>query len=482
MALLPIRYILRACLNILSRMKKLILISYLVALVFFAWGYAMVRYQAFPWQYFYAVEQDIIKYIQGGQQEKTSLTEKVANDLNVRPSRLLYEYHANEGRDYARMEMQGLKSRRQNPHLYVTDRQAPGFKFIYAAFDYEDAMHAGILLDENNEIVHRWVVDQGLMKEFIDRQNDADGGNRKLKPPNRRLPQGFEILPDGTMILAEGYQGNGMHRIDFCSKFDWSLLGPYHHIVALDETNGSVWGFGPGDITQVDINSGEILREFSIKEIHKANPEKSIFNHRRRISIGQWLHDPIHKNDIEVLSPGMASAFPMFEAGDLLIVHRSTSTVFVIDQQDLKIKWWRTGFVRRPHDADWQPDGTITVYDNNMREPVEGNDNGLEDLDYVRYSKIMRIDPASYIDDVLYHGGQDNFYSGARGVHQVLPNGNILITSPHQGRVLEVDAAGETVFEFVNTYDAKESLNISEARWFPLDYFDFDVTDSSICN
>ena len=69
----------------------------------------------------------------------------------------------------------------------------------------------------------------------------------------------------------------------------------------------------------------------------------------------------------------------------------------------------------------------------------------------------------------------DDFYSGARGVHQVLPNGNILISSPHQGRVLEVDSDGETVFEFLNTYDERENLIISEARWFPADYFEFDA-------
>ena len=333
-------------------MIRILVVSYLVALVFFGWGYAMVRYQAFPWAHFYAIEQDIIKYIQGGQQEKTTLREKVSNDLNVRPSRLLYEYHATGGRDYTRPDIGNLRSRRQVPHLYTTDQQAPGYRFIYAAFDFEDAIHAGILLDENNRVVHRWVVDQGEMKKFIDKQNAADGGNRKLKSPNRRLPQGFEILPDGTMILAEGYQGNGMHRINFCSGFDWSLLGPYHHIAALDESNNTIWGFGPGDVVQINIDTGEIMREISLKDIQAANPENSIFSHRRRVSQGQWLHDPIHKNDLEPLPPRLAHAFPQFEAGDLLFVHRSTSTVFVIDQQDLKIKWWRTGFTLRPHDAD----------------------------------------------------------------------------------------------------------------------------------
>jgi len=64
----------------------------------------------------------------------------------------------------------------------------------------------------------------------------------------------------------------------------------------------------------------------------------------------------------------------------------------------------------------------------------------------------------------------------------MLPNGNVLISSPHQGRILEVNAAGETVFEFLNTYDEKEMLIVSEAKWFPLDYFNFDVSDKGVCD
>ena len=111
------------------------------------------------------------------------------------------------------------------PHLYTTDGQARGYRFIYAAFDWDDAMHGAILLDENNNVVHRWIVDQQAMGEFFKQLTEQDGQPRTLNPPNRRLPQGFEILPDGSLILAEGRQGNGLHRIDFCSEFQWSLTG-----------------------------------------------------------------------------------------------------------------------------------------------------------------------------------------------------------------------------------------------------------------
>ena len=462
-------------------MRRLLLVSYLVAVIFFGWGYAMVRYHVFPWSVVEPIEQEIRAFVKGADGEDTKVTEKIVNDLNIRPSRQLYDYQATPQRDYSRVQIEGLRPRRQLPQLYSSGKELKGFRFIYGTFDYSDSLHAGILLDENNQVIHRWTIDQQALKKIVAQKNSTDDGERKLKPANLRLPQGLEVLRDGTLILNEGYRGNGMHNVDFCGNFSWSAYGAYHHIVALNEDDQSLWAFGPGDIVQLGLETGEILRQFTLRDIHLANPDVSIFTPRRSISTGQWLHDPIHKNDIEPLPSRLSGAFPMFESGDLLIVHRSTNLVFVIDPDDLRIKWWRSGMVRRPHDADWQPDGTITIYNNNMREAVEGNDGALVDGIDSRFSQIVRINPASYQSEVIYDGGIEDFYSGARGVHQVLPNNNILISSPHQGRVLEVTSEGETVFEFLNTYDEKEMLIVSEARWFPLDYFNIDITNKELC-
>ncbi len=462
-------------------MRRLIIVSYVVATLFFAWGYAMTRFQVFPWSWVAPIEQEILAFVKGADGEENKVTDKIVNDLNIRPSRQLYDYQASSDRSYSLVEIEGLRSRRQSPQLFSTHKQLEGYRFIYGTFDYSDTLHAGILLDENNQLIHRWTIDQKALKEIITQKNKQDGGDRKLKPANLRLPQGLEVLNDGTLILNEGYRGNGMHNVDFCGNIRWSALGPYHHVTALNEDDQTLWTFGSGDIEQVDLATGEVIRTITLQQIHQANSEISIFTPRRRISSGQWLSDPIHKNDIEPLPARLAGAFPMFQAGDLLITHRSTNLVFVIDPQDLRIKWWRSGIVRRPHDSDWQPDGTITIYDNNMREASEGNDNYLSDGDYVRYTNITKIDPKSYATEIIYRGENDKVYSGARGVHQVLPNGNILISSPHQGRILEVTADGETVFEFLNTYDEMEMLIVSEARWFPMDYFNFDVANK-VCD
>jgi hypothetical protein len=167
-----------------------------------------------------------------------------------------------------------------------------------------------------------------------------------------------------------------------------------------------------------------------------------------------------HTNDVEPLTVKMAKSFPQFSAGDLLISMRSINLLFVLDPNSLKVKWWRIGQTRRQHDPDWQLDGSITVYDNNMHRNT---------------SRITRINPADYSAEILYDGVKEDFYSRIRGKHQVLPNNNILITISQQGRVLEVTNSGEVAFEFLNPYRSKNNakLLISEARYLPINYFTF---------
>ena len=134
---------------------------------------------------------------------------------------------------------------------------------------------------------------------------------------------------------------------------------------------------------------------------------------------------------------------------------------FVVDPDSLKVKWWRMGPWRRQHDPDWQQDGRITVYDNNMhRSP----------------SRIVAISPQTFRTEILANGTDLDFYSWNRGQHQITPGGNLLITIPNQGRVIELDQDGEIVLEFLNSFDqgSNENLLVSEALYLPEDFFEFE--------
>ena len=142
----------------------------------------------------------------------------------------------------------------------------------------------------------------------------------------------------------------------------------------------------------------------------------------------------------------MAKYFPMFEVGDLLVSMRNMNLVFVLDPDSLAIKWWRSDFVIRQHDPDWSSSGKLLVFNNN----TGGG----------RWSSIVEIDPRTMDYQTLIDGKEYKFFTKEKGKVQQLPSGNVLITSPHQARVFEVNAKGTVVFDFYNVFSLEENRGL----------------------
>jgi len=66
------------------------------------------------------------------------------------------------------------------------------------------------------------------------------------------------------------------------------------------------------------------------------------------------------------------------------------------------------------------------------------------------------------------------FYSEAMGKHQYLPNGNVLIVVPEEGRVLVASSRGQKVMEFnnISAKSAKYNGHVKNGLWMPMGYFE----------
>ena len=75
----------------------------------------------------------------------------------------------------------------------------------------------------------------------------------------------------------------------------------------------------------------------------------------------------------------------------------------------------------------------------------------------------------------MFDGRANDFYSRIRGKHQRTEAGTLLVTSPQQGRVFEVERDGHVVFEVLNLRPGQGEFNypVSEAIWFPSDSSQF---------
>ncbi len=345
--------------------------------------------------------------------------------------------------------------------------RASGWRVLVGGFVVDgEFTHAALALSPELEIVKVWKL------------TEKDIRGQEPLPTFRKYVHGFAILKDGSMIFSFD-EGVSLQRFDRCGRRIWSIGGNFDHAVTLDEDEQFVWTLRREvadekllheTVVKVSTATGEIVRRITMRDIIAANPTLHVLDIRERDrnfvrenprnTAEEWLDNPFHLNDVEPLPAAIADRFEGFAAGDLLLSARSLNLVFVVDPDTLEVKWWRMGAWRRQHDPDWQPTGEITVYDNRMS------------LDY---SRIVGIVPASQSTRVVFDGRAADFYSRIRGKHQITQAGNILITSPQQGRVFEVEPNAHMVLEIFNPKPGSEEFSypISEAIWFPADAFNF---------
>jgi len=207
---------------------------------------------------------------------------------------------------------------------------------------------------------------------------------------------------------------------------------------------------------------GQVLEEISVLGLLYENGlERLLFANDLTL---RGDPDLTHLNDIEELTSRMASRFPQFAAGDLLLSLRNVNLLMVVDPRTHKVKWHQSGPWIKQHDPDFLPDGRISVFNNNN----DTTDTGA----VLGGSTILDVDPAGGLTSVRYGGRPTQaFYTRFRGKHQRLDNGNILITESLAGRAFEVDSMGNVVWEFINRYDETDVAIIGGAARYPEDFF-----------
>ena len=429
-----------------SKALTIICICWLVFVSGFFLGLHAISNKAWP----YPLIQEIKNFVAGDNAEDTTLAEKLMNDLNLKPSRHLVSSDRGISKELNRIQLKDLplSDRRENPEIFISDKARKGFRIIYGVFDFKEHRNGAIILDSKGNVVHVWQITQ----EDVPWKHRSDANV---------YPHGFGVFQDGTILT--GYDdGSSLTKYDYCGNIVWRRQGAHHHSVHFEDEQ-SFWVWGPfGVMLKLDYSSGKILKKIGIPNVMNANLDIDIFGIRqkdgpKKSEMVREGGGPFHGNDIEPLSADLEKHYPGFKAGDLLVSLRSPNLIFVMDQENLQVKWWRQGLTRRQHDPDWNERGTITIFNNNMHR---------------KYSNILEIDPKTFESRILLDGKQYDFYSATRGKHQFFSDGGMMITSSIQGRVFEVDKNGDIVFEFINKFNEKTNLLVSEALFVPENFFD----------
>lgn len=413
-----------------------------VATLIFAYGVAVGKYKFFP--------HSLIAF---AAQSVSAVFEDIGMSTGIKPT-------------------QHIKPEPPNLGKALPDGgQTDGYTLVSGFFD--DGMEIR-LLDGNGETAHRWPISYSEI--WPDPQH--------VHPDSKRPQSDWNIYFNGILVQPDGsivFPYHGLIKMDSCGDVDWKVPLMIHHSIEISP-RGTFWAPGQHygvnrrdhlpfkgdyfDQTVVEITAdGEVLREFSIMDALKENGLLGLLSANNRPLALNREFDIIHLNDVEEIPAELVESFPMFSAGDILMSLREPNLLVVMDPETQKIKWYQVGPWNQQHDADWQPNGRITVYNNNVDGSTFGSILGG--------SSILSFNPNTGETTTLYGGTEEqHFYSSIQGDHQILENGNILITESTAGRVFEVTADGTLIWEFINRYAEGEVLLTSDAVRYPTNFLD----------
>ncbi|MGI9286057.1 MAG: arylsulfotransferase family protein [Pseudomonadales bacterium] len=361
--------------------------------------------------------------------------------------------------------------------IQAENTTSSGYILVNGFFD------AGIelrLIDVKGNVVQRWPVQySSLMGDKLEHIQPP------AARPNSDWHTGFNgalVEPDGSVVF--NLIGGGLVKLDQCGSVEWLLRKMAHHSIE-KSSDGGYWVPGQyyvedkpqhaGIATPYRIDTimkvtadGHVEKEVSVLDLIYAHDLVGVvFANNRMLRIfGE--RDLVHLNDIEELGADLADAFPQFEAGDILLSLRESNLVMVVDRTLSFIKWYQIGPWMQQHDADWQADGTITVFDNRYDRTNDGSALGG--------SRVLSINPTTRDVQTLYEQTQNpRFYTPTQGDHQFLANGNILLTESESGRAVEVSSNGQIIWQYINRYSETEVVRLPDAIHYEREYFNPDA-------
>lgn len=349
--------------------------------------------------------------------------------------------------------------------VHEPDALLPGYRAVLG-YVPESGEFGLWIFNNQGEKVH-----ERLLNYAVQDPDGPSGGSE--------APHAFHVMKDGSAIVNSD-KGDVMTRYDTCGEPVWSRKGSFHHSFA-EDPRGGLWTWH-GEVTafdqyqfltRFDADTGDTIEEISLIDdiVNKSTENRTIFTIVPGVEFQHYkgLHvvtDRFHPNDLEVLQPAMAEAFPQFEAGDLLLSFRNIDLVAVVAPKTGEIKWWSHGPWIQQHDPDFTANGEISVYNNNG---------------YRRKSSIVAINPQTRRIRTVQIDPDIQFYSQYMGKHEYLHDGTLQVTVPYEGRALEFNQDGKLLLEINNIFNEGHNAFISDYLWLPEDYFDRPPADFA-CN
>ena len=341
--------------------------------------------------------------------------------------------------------------------------------------------HGATLVDMNGGVVNHWRGLQGFPNKLL------PGGQVFGSRAERNGTYGWQDQKDLVQVDWDGNVTWQFKQNEYVEDpgYDGEWMARQHH--DYQREGNILWDWC------VHEHFDELGFDEAAKNVLARNPN----------IVGNGQGDWMHINCMSVLGPNK-----WYDAGDerfhpdnIIWDGRATNIIAIIDKKTGKLVWklgpdYTTGKAKEigqiigQHHAHMIPrglpgEGNILIFDNggwagygapNPSAPT-GNNNAHRD-----YSRVIEIDPVKM--EIVWQCRPmdigcpqpfvaDHFYSCYISSAQRLPNGNTLITEGSDGRLLEVTADHEIVWEYISPYFGEKGIKtnmVYRAYRYPYDY------------
>jgi hypothetical protein len=307
-----------------------------------------------------------------------------------------------------------------------SDRAQPGYNFFSVP-----GRRTAFLMDMRGKLLWRWslsrypyVPTSGLYDDvgfthlypngdvlaFIERHTllKLDKSSRILWEYDAQVHHDSWVCPDGTIYTI-------IHRQRFDRK-----IHPEGVILA--------------DSVVILSPEGRVREEISLLDALENSPYAFLLPKPSRTTVFEEIAlDVLHTNHIEVFDGNLERLSPLFRKGNILVSFKDICSIAILDGRTHRILWiWGPTNLTLQHHSTAVSNGDVLLFNNGLRR-----------------SEVLEVDPRTDTIVWRYAPGED-FFSSIRGSCQRLANGDTLIGVSQAGYSVEVTAAGEVVWKFIN--------------------------------
>lgn len=332
--------------------------------------------------------------------------------------------------------MEQLKLKRAGLGLRGWDREraCPGYTLFAPMIDQRSVY----LIDLDGSVAHTWEL-------------PYPPGLYGFLTEEGRLFYNAKIVERPDSFLSEQpWKGGAVLEVDWSGRVLWEVRHPDHHHDARPLRNGNVLllclrAIPPNLARRVQggipgsERRGEMYADYLVemttdgRTVWEWRSWEHLDPEMDRITLQDRRSEWTHGNTVVQLPDG-----------NIAVSFRHISTVVIVDRRTGEIVW-KLGppTLAQQHAPTPLPNGNLLIFDN-----------GTHRVDHPDpHSRVIEVDPAT--NEIVWSYRERrpmDFYSPYISNAQRLPNGNTLICEGSFGRLFEVTAAGEVVWEYVSPH------------------------------